>query len=99
MTHAVTVNAAVVLQYQQTICFQVPQWIVSRCCPATYTALRAGLHCRLKQLQERNNTRMGRFTVANRTTQRTDGTEVNANAGTLGDVLHNGRGRCVDGLQ
>ena len=99
VTHAVAFHATVVFQHQQAFHFQVPHWVEQGRSTAAHAALRAGFHCRLEVLVERDTAGVERFTAANRAAQCTDTTGVDADTGALGDVFHNGAGGRIDGIQ
>ena len=99
VTYAVTFHATVVFQHQQAFNFQMPHWVEQGCRATTHTALRAGFYRGLEVFVERDTTGMECFAAANRATQRTNTTRVDADTGTLGNIFHNGAGSSIDGVQ
>ncbi|MNN33922.1 hypothetical protein D3C81_1477010 [compost metagenome] len=77
----------------------MPHWVEQCRSTATHAALRAGLHRSLEVFVERDTAGVERFTAANRATQRTNASSVDADTGALGNVFHDGAGGRVNGIQ
>ena len=99
MTDPVLFHAAVVLQYQQALHLGVPQRVEQGGRTAAHAALGAALHRSLEVFVEGDAAGVEGFAATDGAAQTTDATGVDADAGALGNVTHDGAGGGIDGIQ
>ena len=99
MAHPIFLNTTIVFQDQQAFNLIVPDRIEQRSRSTTHPPLGAGFYGGLKILVERNATGMKSLPATDRATDGADITGVDANTGTLADVLDDSAGRGIDGIQ
>lgn len=99
VTDPVLFHAAVVFQNQQALHFGVPQRVEQGGRTAAHAALGAALHGSLEVFVEGDAAGVERFAATDRATQTTDAAGVDADAGALGHVTHDGAGGGIDGIR